>query len=95
MLAFVRLALKPGAADIAFRAAMEAHEAVLECHHVTGNWSYLVKLRLANMPALEEFVSAELRSLPGLERLAVDVALSSIKETSLLPVATVDEEEDE
>ena len=30
-----------------------------------------------------------------LERLAVDVALSSIKETSLLPVAPVDEEEDE
>jgi hypothetical protein len=29
-----------------------------------------------------------------LERLAVDVALSSIKETSLLPVAPVDEEED-
>jgi len=95
LLAVVRLALKPGAADIAFRAAMAAHEAVLECHHVTGNWSYLVKLRLANMPALEEFVSAELRTLPGLERLAVDVALSSIKETSLLPVAPVDEEEDE
>jgi Lrp/AsnC family leucine-responsive transcriptional regulator len=74
---------------------MAAHEAVLECHHVTGNWSYLVKLRLANMPALEEFVSAELRTLPGLERLAVDVALSSIKETSLLPVAPEDEEGDE
>jgi hypothetical protein len=33
--------------------------------------------------------------LPGLERLAVDVALSSIKETSLLPVAPEDEEGDE
>ena len=95
LLAFVRLALKPGEADAAFRTAMAANEAVLECHHVTGNWSYLVKLRLPDMPALEEFVSAELRTLPGLERLAVDVALSSIKETSLLPVAPVEDEEDE
>lgn len=95
LLAFVRLALKPGEADAAFRRAMGGHEAVLECHHVTGNWSYLVKLRLPDMEALEAFVSAELRTLPGLERLAVDVALSSVKETSLLPVAPVEDEEDE
>ena len=87
LLAFVRLALKPGKHDASFRASMAAHPAVLECHHMTGNWSYLLKLRLADMAALEAFTSSELRSLPGLERLAVDVALSSLKETHLLPVA--------
>lgn len=94
LLAFVRLALKPGSGEAAFRASMQEHEVVLECHHMTGNWSYLLKLRFPDMAGLEAFVTAELRSLPGLERLAVDVALSSVKETRLLPVAPVSEDED-
>ena len=95
LLAFVRLALKPGKGDAAFRAGISAHPAVLECHHMTGNWSYLLKLRVPDMAGLEAFVAAELRSLGGLERLAVDVALSSVKETHLLPVAPAPPEDDE
>ncbi|MCS6890699.1 MAG: Lrp/AsnC family transcriptional regulator [Rhodovarius sp.] len=96
LLAFVRLAIRPGRQEGAFRNAMAAHPNVLECHRMSGEWPYLLKLRLADLAALEEFLAAHVRNLPGLERLAVDVALASVKETHLLPVAPLSaEEEDE
>jgi Lrp/AsnC family leucine-responsive transcriptional regulator len=64
---------------------MRRQEAVLECHQLTGEWTYLVKLRVAHIAALDEFIVEEIRPLAGLERLAVEIALASVKETALLP----------
>jgi Lrp/AsnC family leucine-responsive transcriptional regulator len=93
LLAYVFVSLRPGRDDQAFRRAMRKHEAVLECHSVTGPWSYLLKLRLGALPALEEFV-AELRGQPGVDRTETMVAISTTKESSILPVAEVPDEEE-
>ena len=45
--------LRAGPRDAAFRKAMRREEAVLECHAVSGPWTYLLKLRLPDMAALE------------------------------------------
>ncbi|WP_424136831.1 Lrp/AsnC family transcriptional regulator [Roseomonas chloroacetimidivorans] len=92
LLAFVMVALKPGRDDAAFRKAMRRAEAVLECHAVSGPWNYMLKLRLPDLTALERFVADELRGQPGVERTEVVVALTSVKETMILPVAEADEE---
>jgi Lrp/AsnC family leucine-responsive transcriptional regulator len=93
LLAFVFLALRPGRDDAAFRKAMRRLEPVLECHAVSGAWSYLVKLRVADLAALEAFVAEELRALSGVERCEVLIALATAKETSILPVAPAEEED--
>lgn len=93
MLAFLRVALRPGREDAAFRRAIRKLEAVLECHQLTGEWSYLVKLRVADIAALDTLLAEEVRPLAGIERMAVEVAMATVKETGLLPVAHPQEEE--
>lgn len=93
LLAFLRVAIRPGREEIAFRKAIRKLEAVLECHQLTGEWSYLVKLRVADISALDTILSEEVRPLAGIERVAVEVAMATVKETALLPVAHAPEEE--
>jgi Lrp/AsnC family leucine-responsive transcriptional regulator len=92
LLAYVMVGMKTGRDDGGFRKAMRRSEAVLECHAVSGPWDYMLKLRLADLAALEGFVTNEVRAQSGVERTEIVVALSSAKETMILPVAEADEE---
>jgi len=94
LLAFLRLDMRPGKEETAFRRLVRNQEAVLECHQLTGEWSYLLKLRVPDIAALDALIAEEIRPLPGLERLSVEIALASVKETALLPVPPVPEEEE-
>src|SRR4051812_1174347 len=92
LLAHVLVAVAPGRDDAAFRKAMRRLEVVLECHAVTGPWTYLLKLRLADLGALDGFLHEEVRSLPGVQRLETLLAIATVKETAILPVAPATEE---
>ena len=62
---------------------------VLECHHVTGDWSYLVKLRLAEVSEIETVLSETIKQFPGAIRTHTFLALSTRKDTaSILGLAT-------
>ena len=91
-LAWVFVMLQSGA-EAGFIAAMAEDEAVLECHAISGRWSYQVKLRLPDLAAVDSFTNARLRALPGVMRTETLVALATHKETSALPIAPADEEE--
>ena len=56
VLAFVRVRIHV-ARNRAFLEAIAAMDEVLECHHVTGEDCYVVKLAAASMPGLEELVA--------------------------------------
>lgn len=86
VLAFVEVLLDRPEHDAPFRDAMRATPAVQECHHVTGDWSYLLKVRVPDTDALERFLSERLKSLPGVARSHTVIALSSVKETPILPM---------
>lgn len=86
VLAFVQVLLDRPEHDTGFRTAVAALAAVQECHHVTGEWSYLLKVRVADTAALERFLSEALKTLPGIVRSHTVIALSSPKETPLLPL---------
>lgn len=92
MLAFVFVSMRPGREENAFRTAMRAAEPVLECHHVTGAWTFLLKLRLPDLAALERFVAEQVRGQAGVERTETILAITSAKETAILPVAEAEEE---
>ncbi|MBE9604049.1 Lrp/AsnC family transcriptional regulator [Acetobacteraceae bacterium H6797] len=92
LLGFVFVEVKPGS-DAGFRAAMAGHEAVLECHAVTGGWSYLLKLRLPDLAAFERFVSEQVRAAEGVGRTETLLTLGSAKETAILPVAPATEDD--
>ena len=93
VLVHVLALVAPGRDDAAFRRAMRKQEAVLECHAVTGAWTYLLKLRLPDIAALDTFLNEELRDQPGVQRIETLLAIATVKETSILPVAPADPEE--
>src|SRR5882757_6618775 len=72
-----------------FRARMAARPEVLECHHIAGDYSYLVKLRLAGPGHFERFLSEQVKTIGGIQRTHSIIALSTIKETQTIDTSAV------
>jgi Lrp/AsnC family leucine-responsive transcriptional regulator len=53
---------------------------VLECHHVTGAVSYLLKVVTENTESLDRLISESLRTIPGVTRTHTTIVMSSVKE---------------
>ncbi|GGB43712.1 AsnC family transcriptional regulator [Tistrella bauzanensis] len=81
---FVFVALDRPAAEPGFIAATAADGAVLDCHHVTGDWSYLLKVRVADIGGLEALLG-RLKRIDGLVRSHSLIALSSPKDGAAPP----------
>lgn len=84
VLAFVWVALAADADEAAFRAYAASHRSIVEAHHVTGGWSYMVKVRVASLPDLEAFLT-DLKARKFLARSETIIALSSAAEASYSP----------
>ncbi|MDF1792580.1 MAG: Lrp/AsnC family transcriptional regulator [Thalassobaculaceae bacterium] len=69
-----------------FLAAAALMPEVLELHHVTGEWSYLLKIRARDTKALEALITGRVKALPGVVRSITHIALSSTKDNGPLPV---------
>lgn len=82
--AFIQVGLGRPEDDEPFIASIAGNPAVLECHHVTGDYSYLLKVRVASTAALERLISHEIKRTAGVVRSHTVIALSSPKETSEL-----------
>jgi Lrp/AsnC family leucine-responsive transcriptional regulator len=59
-----------------FERQVAALEGVLECHHVTGGYTLLLKVKTANTSSLERLIS-QIRSLEGVSRTETLVVLST------------------
>jgi Lrp/AsnC family transcriptional regulator, leucine-responsive regulatory protein len=66
-----------------FASYMVGQQDVLECHHVTGEESFILKVKTANTVSLEKLLG-EIRSLEGVTRTGTKVVLSSVKESQKL-----------
>lgn len=67
-------------------AALAAHPEVQELHHISGPHSYLMKLRLADMAALQAFLADAVKPLAAVTRTETILTLDSVKETARIPV---------
>ncbi|WP_193188903.1 Lrp/AsnC family transcriptional regulator [Nisaea sediminum] len=86
VLAYVSVLIDWSAHNESFLEAVLAMPEVLECHHVTGDWSYLLKIRTRSNDALEDVISNRIKLLPGVTRSQTVIALKSPKESAVLPV---------
>jgi Lrp/AsnC family leucine-responsive transcriptional regulator len=66
-----------------FAAFMMRQRDVLECHHVTGEESFILKVKTTNTDSLEKILG-EIRSLEGVTGTVTKVVLSSVKESQRL-----------
>jgi Lrp/AsnC family leucine-responsive transcriptional regulator len=67
----------------AFASQMMGQHDVLECHHVTGDESFILKVKTANTDSLEKLL-AEIRSIEGVTGTITKVVLSTPKESQKL-----------
>lgn len=68
------------------RAIVQTMPEVLECHHVTGEYDYQLKVVIRNRQELERFVVDRLTTIPGIAHIRTSLVLSEIKSTTALPI---------
>ena len=66
-----------------FATAMLRYRDVLECHHVTGDESFILKVKSANTGSLEKLLG-QIRSVEGVTRTVTKIVLSTAKEGQAL-----------
>ena len=74
----VRLTRHVRADVTAFERAVTKLSEVAYCHHVTGNFDYLLQIEVADLPAYENFHANRLASLPGVATVTSYVTLKTL-----------------
>ncbi len=67
-----------------FKAAVQVHPQILECHMVAGGFDYLIKTRSADMNAYRRFAGDVLWQLPGVRETRTYAVMEEVKNSSRL-----------
>ena len=69
-----------------FRGAIQDMPEVLECHHLTGEFDYLLKVVVGNHRELEHFLVDQLTPAPGVDKILTSIVLNEVKASTALPL---------
>lgn len=69
-----------------FKAGVQAHPEVLECHMVAGAFDYLLKTRHRDMNAYREFAGRVLWVLPGVRETRTFTVMEEVKDSMSLDI---------
>jgi len=89
MLCFIQISLQLHQLEqvMHFRTVVQQIPEVLECHHVTGEYDYLLKVTVRNRQELERLVMEKLTPIPGVARIHTSLVFSEIKASTALPLS--------
>jgi Lrp/AsnC family leucine-responsive transcriptional regulator len=84
MLVFVEVLLDRTTPNVfeAFKAAVQVHDAIMECHMVAGGFDYLLKTRMRDMQAYRDFAGSVLWQLPGVRETRTYAVMEEVKNTA-------------
>lgn len=83
--AFIGVSIASPRAIAAFEQAVEHMDEVLECHHVTGAWTLMLKVKTDDTEALERVID-QVREVDGVTRTETMVVLSTYTERTRIPL---------
>lgn len=69
-----------------FAEAVARAPEILECHMVVGGFDYLVKARIADMAAFQDFLQRVILPLPGVRETHTYASIAAVKPDAPLPV---------
>ncbi|MBE7381581.1 MAG: Lrp/AsnC family transcriptional regulator [Leptolyngbya sp. SIO1E4] len=84
--AFISVTLEHPRDREVFLAQVHAMPEIQECHHVTGDDDYLLKVRCQGTQGLEHLITDGLKQVPGVLKTRTTIVLSTVKETIALPL---------
>lgn len=82
----IRLGPKNTTTAAAFEAAIKKYSEIMECHIMTGEYDYLLRIVVPDIPSLRAFVMNQLLSVPGVEATRSSFSLGQVKYTTALPL---------
>ena len=82
----VRMKAHDLAAREDFERFIDAHEEIMECYSMTGEWDYLLRVIVGNVSDYERLLMRELLSHPAVATCSSHFALKQIKYTTAMPV---------
>ena len=88
LLCFIQVMLahhRPGSVE-RFPGRIRDLPEVLECHYLTGEMDYLLKVVVANHDDLERFLFEKLMKVAGVDRIRTSIVLREIKASTALPL---------
>jgi len=93
LLCFVRVSLQLHDLEqvTGFHEAVQIMPEVLECHHVTGDYDYLLKVVAHNTEDLENFLINRLTPIPGVAQIHTSLVLREVKSSTILPLKSWDQ----
>jgi DNA-binding Lrp family transcriptional regulator len=85
---YVSITLSSQAQDLlaAFEQAVAAAPEIMECHLMTGQADYMIRLVASNVEDLERLHATLLTRLPGVARINSSIALRTVVRRTALPV---------
>jgi Lrp/AsnC family leucine-responsive transcriptional regulator len=87
--AFIGVSVASPRALATFEQVAERIDEVLECHHVTGAWSLMLKVKADDTEGLERVIDS-LREIDGVTRTETMVVLSTQTERTRIPLPVVE-----
>lgn len=61
-------------------------EEIVECYQLTGDYDYLLKVMVKDIPAFEQLISQKLSKIEEIGQMQTMVVLSTIKDSKVLPL---------
>ena len=88
MLVFVEVLLDRTTPNVfdQFKAAVQVHPEIMECHMVAGGFDYLLQTRMADMAAYRAFAGRVLWQLPGVRETRTYAVMEEVKSGTALPL---------
>jgi len=84
--AFVEVFVEHPKFEKEFIQAVEGLDEVLECHHITGEFSLLLKIKVADMAAFRRLLIEELNMIRGVRQTRTVMVLATAKEQHRIKV---------
>src|ERR1044072_3254067 len=85
LLAFLYVGWSKPETEKGFLKKILGQSVIMQAHHVTGTWNYMLKVRVKNTRMLEGLLAKVIKAVPGVERTETIIVLSSVKETAEIP----------
>ena len=91
MLCFVQVTLRRHEPEAirSFKERIKSMTEVMECHHITGEYDYLLKIVVRNRNHLEQFLVEKLTPLKGMDKIRTSLVLREIKSSIAIPMDEV------
>jgi DNA-binding Lrp family transcriptional regulator len=85
---FVRIKLQHHTEDgvNGFEHAIQNIEEILECHLMTGDWDYLMRVVVASLEDYERFTRQRIHRISGVAAIETSFAFGEVKRTNRFPI---------